>query len=164
MGVEDFQVVIKYNGKNKEFNETIQFIKSCQNVFVDYDTKQISNEQYYIFDDSKHIIELEISQREANIIKISCRFAVCHPISIDNVFIELIIIIAKKLKSKIEILDETPNGDPYQFFYPEYEKFETVLKKTIEIKRNYWMQDFGSETASLRTSEAIKKYILSKCL
>jgi len=161
MGVEDFQVSITYNGKSNEFNELNQYLKSYQNIIADYKTKQISNEHYYIFNDGKYIIEFEVSLREMNLIKISCRFAVCHPASIDSLFEKLIMAIAKKLKAKIEILDETPNGDPYQFFYPNYDNFKKILRKAIEIKRNYWIQDFGPKTLSLKTSDALKKYLLA---
>ncbi len=162
MGAEDFQAILLSD--NVQYDKVVETLRCIPNVDIDNESKRLADENYFVIDDGIHIIELEVSSRgkRKGYIKISCRFALCLPRSIDAVFYRLLRKIGKKFEMLIEVLDEVPVGCLDKFNPPDYVGMDHVLKKAIGLKRMYWVQDFGPETASLRTSEALKKFVTNQ--
>ena len=79
-------------------------------------------------------------------------------------FTEFVKSIAKYLVLKIRILESCQvKGEDDVFCPPEYFGFEEILKEIIQVKRKFWIADFGEETAVISCQEAIKRFVLPKC-
>ncbi len=161
MGAEEFQVVLR--GDNENLEKIVDKLKEIPHLSVDKETRSLAKEVHFLINDGVHIIEIEVSyiKKSKGPIRISFRFALCHPHSIDDAFYSLLIGIGKKLNMNIEIIDEVPSGYSYKFNPPHYRGLYTTLKKSIEIKRHYWVQDFGPGIASLTPSDAIIRFIIN---
>ncbi len=163
MGVEDFQTVLICDNDRHDFITIVEAIKSMPKASTDKKSKRLSEEEYFLVEDDDHLIEVEISDnKKKKLVKVSCRFALCLPNSIDNIFCKFIREIGQQFKMIIKILDDVPKGFSDIFNPSEYVGLEDSLKKAIQIKRDYWIQDFGSETANLRPSDALRRFVLNE--
>jgi hypothetical protein len=126
--------------------------------------QKIPLEYNFEYSDTKHIIELQVSDYLNNKRQLSCRFSLCHPPSIDKRFTEFVKSIAKDLVLEIRIRESCQvKGEGDIFHPPEYNGFDEVLKEVIQIKRKYWIADFGEETAVISCQEALKRFVWPKC-
>ncbi|OQW86984.1 MAG: hypothetical protein BWK78_09465 [Thiotrichaceae bacterium IS1] len=158
MGCESFQIILKCPlGEKNVTNIIISFPK----VTPDSSCVPIASELYFQYRDADHIIELEVDcyQNATNCV-VSCRFALCHPQSIDKFFINFVKQIVNRLPppTMIEINEELPEDFSNVFVSTDMIGFEQSVKTAIEIKRTYWIKDFGAETAVLTCYEALKKF------
>ena len=158
MGWESFQIILK---TQIPLNNIINIINSISGV-LNNSSFTLANEQYSQYRKKSHIIEIKVEESFIAS-QISCRFALCHPISIDEIFIDFIKKMAQSfsLDTEIEIVDEVPNNLPEKFIASKMDGFEKAVKKAISVKRKYWISDFGAEQATLTTSEALEKFCYS---
>lgn len=160
MGCESFQVLLP--GCDFNPRKVCEYLADHRYVSVDKETSQLREERYFIYRDSTHIIEIEVepggnSWADAYV---SCRFALCHPSSIDGVFTEFVRSMAGHFGFTIEIKENFPEADNDRIFSPPlYKRFEAHMRGSIATKRYYWVADFGPKTATLRCSEALRKYM-----
>ena len=163
MGCESIQIISKVT--DFSVKELCEYIQKCSNVSpVLLNTQMAPSEYNFIYSDTKHVIELQVTDYTSGIPQLSCRFSLCHPHSIDKKFIEFTKSIANDLNLKIRIQESCQiKGDDEVFCPPKYDGYEKILQEIIKVKRKYWVADFGDETAIISCQEAIKKYILPKC-
>ena len=112
---------------------------------------------------------MEIFRREENDTRISCRFALCHPDSIDKVFFDFLNHLIKNILQndcveEITIFEEVPKNMPDFFTVDQIDSitFKAALQAAIDLKRKYWVLDFGDETATVGCNEAIEKFIVKE--
>lgn len=82
----------------------------------------------------------------------------CHPSSVDDIFISFVKKIASEFNMDIEINEDYPSGD-LCFKSPEFTNFDEIAKQSIAYKRKYWILDFGPETMSLGCAAATNKFV-----
>lgn len=159
MGCESIKVksiVTDYSVK-----EVCDYLKKCPNVHRHSPKYHNPLEHNFIYNDTKHIIEIQLSGYKTEL-DLYFQFSLCHPLSIDKKFIDFTKSIGNNLNLKIEIM-ESYQGEKCIFCPPEYTGYAEILQEAIKVKRGYWITDFGEETAVVTCSEAIMKYVLPKC-
>ena len=69
----------------------------------DTNAMKTSGSDYYIVDDGTHKIELEVTESRG---RISCRFTLCHPPTIDAAFIGLIRELVERMDLRARICSD----------------------------------------------------------
>jgi hypothetical protein len=165
MGCEALQVILKVQLSLKEVEANL--LSGGLGIFEDSFFQQEKKWKYFQYRDKSHIIEIEISERDFGYTNISCRFAICHPDSIEYVFFEFLYRLSREILpinkvKEVLIFDEVPENMSYAFNVYDIDNFKSSLSEAIKIKRRYWILDFGNERATLTCDEAIKKFILKQ--
>jgi hypothetical protein len=85
MGFESFRVELR--GGQANYPEANEVVRKRLHVKLDQQSPPIKGSTFYVVDDGRHIIEVELKDAP---VRVSCRFALCHPTSVDSVFLELV--------------------------------------------------------------------------
>lgn len=158
MGAEDFQVGLMSDALDIE--HATAYLETFDDISV---IRKKTEELFFEYRKGGHVIEVELSRPKLRIAtRISCRFSLCHPDSVDEVFADFVVDLAQGLSLPIEILEDVPAGEPYRFLPADLNGFRDALKKSIATKRDYWIKDFGDVKASLTCREAVQRFILKQ--
>lgn len=149
MGCEDFQVTLKNKKLSKA--KAKELILKGNNIII-----KKSDDNYFEYNDKNHLIEIQLRELKEGI-EVSLRFALCNPLSIDEVFFNVLQLLSVTLSAEIDIIDEYAENEKYA-----RQGLKLYLFKNITIKRGYWIKDFGSETATISCDDALKKFVLGK--
>ena len=163
MGCESIQILstAPYNSRKIR-----KYLEAYPNISLDTSNACYNDpsEFNYIYNDTNHIVELQLMDCKPKPPKLSFRFSLCQPSSIDGKFIELTTSIGKDLNLKIRIMESCQVEDDDIIFSPlDYENYNKILQEVIKVKRDYWIAMFGEETAVVTCSEAIMKFLVPKC-
>jgi len=162
MGAEDFQITLYSNVSIQEAQQTLESWPQVRTVPPMYNMPSIN---CFVYEDDEHLVEILLDRDRDNGekgISLDCRFALCHPDSVDECFTRLAIAFANRLHALITIRDEVPESDAYKFDIYEMDQFRDVAKRAICMKRHFWQTDFGSERARLTSAGAIKHFIVDR--
>lgn len=116
----------------------------------------------FIYDDHSHVVELLVQTDRLGRALISIRFALCHPSSVDNAFVQFVVQVAAELGMTIRICESIPPGHPDVFDLSEVGAFRTTALASIGPKRAWWISAFGGATAALTSEEASRQFILGE--
>jgi hypothetical protein len=125
------------------------------------DPSQLHGERRFLYNDGEHILEIQVAPEygRPSSAYTSIRFALCHPDTVDDIFISFVLRTAKALGLTIEIKEDLPaNYQVFEFSPPSYNSFQIVAEAGITNKRKYWVADFGPQTATLGCAEAMRRY------
>jgi hypothetical protein len=164
MGCESFQAVLVGSGYSEK--EVLKYLKDNPNIRIDKEAgsyHKIHGEHYFIYNDEKHIIEIEVRSEKRGKIRMSTRFALCQSVSVHLFFQEFVKNIAGKFGFSIFIAEEVGNEKNGIFLPPNFSGFDETLQCAIKLKQSWWIKDFGPETATVTCSEAILKFVVPKC-
>lgn len=114
----------------------------------------------FIYKDGCHVLELLVQPDRSGQALISVRFALCHPSSVDDAFVQLVARIAGELGMIIQICEDVPAGHADEFDPSAFVAFRAAVLSSIRSRRNWWIASFGSTTAALTSDEAIQRFIL----
>jgi hypothetical protein len=112
---------------------------------------------YYVFRDGLHVIEYEFLQ-EPESYEISMRFALCHPPSVDRVFLGHAVALTRQFNLTAIIGGELPEGEPAEYDTDNLERFAANCSWSIARDREYWRQMFGPEEMGLSVVDALRHF------
>jgi hypothetical protein len=130
--------------------------------FTHRDTESIGSKTsgFYTVDDGSHIIEIEVAN---NPVKLSCRFTLCHPSSVDAAFLNLIRDLQSRLAMNAFVCDDIRTEYVHAFSPNEFPEFASVVRETIVKRRAEWVKNFGSMVMPANTPKVYEKFILPRC-
>src|SRR5438128_10385699 len=109
---------------------------------------------FYVFDDGQHSIELELMDSP---VRLSCRFTLCHPASVDSVFVGLVRDLMIRLGMEAKICDDVRPEDSHAFSLHEFAEFSTLTSRSIAARRTEWIAAFGDEPMAATTNEVYQR-------
>ena len=157
MGFESFQVELR--GERANYLDADRAIRNLPGIRPDPRGGFMLG-SYYLFEDGRHVVELHLFDSPMSL---SCRFALCHPDSIDAAFVELVRVLMGSLGIEAMIPDDV-SEHAHWFSLAEFAEFAARLPEYIAIRRQEWIAAFGAVRATATTSEAFERFILPSCL
>jgi len=162
MGMESF--LVRITGKGEDCPAVLRFAES--EVGLVTETSQslyAGSETYHSFRDGRHVIEFEFSPH-GDSFQFSVRFALCHPSSVDHVFISVISKFLDRFHATVTICEDLPSGAIREFTKVTEEDFKRDCLLCIDRSRSRWRTMFGSEEAGVTVSEALRRFVFPRCV
>jgi hypothetical protein len=156
MGFEAFQIVLR--GGRVSCLEAGDIIRKLPNVKPDQGFLPTSS--YFIVDDGQHVIEIEVDDETP--LRVSCRFILSHPASIDAAFIAFVKGLMAQFGSEATIIEDVRPEDNHPFTLDQFAKFAEATSDSIAAKRKDWIAMMGSGQAVTR-QELYDLIILPRC-
>jgi hypothetical protein len=119
------------------------------------------SDQHFVIRDGRHVIEFELAQR-GRFGQLSVRFAICHPASLDDVFVSIVASLMAQLQMTATICEVLPAGTPSEYDATEVTEFAANCRWSIDSARKEWHRAFGPEEAGVSVSDACRKYYLGE--
>ena len=120
MGFETFRVELRA-GKAK-FGEADEAVRKLPNIKPDPDSLPSKGSTYYLFEDGRHAIELELMDAP---VRLSCRFTLRHPPSVDAVFMGLVRDLMDRLGMEARICDDGPAEQSGPYSIHDFSEFSS---------------------------------------
>jgi hypothetical protein len=158
MGFESFR--IELHGGSAMFPQAQEEIRVFPQVRLDQQSLPMKGSTYYVFRDGRHVIEMEL--RDAPV-KITCRFTLCHPPSIDAVFLHWVRELMLRLGMEATICDDVGPEHRHSFSLTQFTEFSAATLDYIAMRRGEWNAAFGLEPLSATTNEVYQRIILPQC-
>lgn len=157
MGFESFR--IELHGGSATFPQAQEAIRAFPHVRLDPQSLPMRGSTYYLFNDLRHVIEMEL--RDAPV-KISCRFTLCHPPSVDLFFLERVSAFMRRFAMKAKICDDSGPENKHWFTLDDADSSSSMMR-AIAVRRSEWNANFGSEQFAATTNEVHERIILPQC-
>lgn len=158
MAFESFRVELRGGRENDlEAKETIQ---KHPHAKLDLHSSPIKGSLFYVINDGQHVIEVELKDAP---VRVSCRFTLCHPPTVDSVFLELVRELMLQLGMEAWICDDVRPEDAHSFSLTHYAEFSSVALHSISARRAEWIAAFGTEQMPATTNEVYERIILPRC-
>jgi hypothetical protein len=158
MGFEAFRVELR--GGPANYTEAKQTIQKHPHVKLDEQSPPVKGSTIYVIDDGRHVIEVELKDAP---VRVSCRFTLCHPPSVDSVFLDVIRELMLRLKMEAWICDDVQPEDAHPFSFAHYAEFSSAGLRCIAARRAEWIAAFGDEKMPATTNEVYERVILPRC-
>lgn len=158
MGFESIRVELR--GGPATLSQVNEFVRQRPNVKVDTDGIRTPGSTFYTVEDGLHVIEVEVM---GSPITVSCRFTLCHPPSIDSVFLGFVRELMADLGMEAGICDDVGPEHPHWFSIAEFPEFVNVFLNDVARRRAEWITDFGTARFPARTREVYERVILPRC-
>jgi hypothetical protein len=158
MGFESFRVELR--GGRKTYRGASEAIRDLDHLTIDPDSIRTSGSMFFLLNDGNHVVEIELMDSP---VKLSCRFTLCHPPSIDSVFLGLVRQLMSQLGMEARICDDVPPEHARSFSVNEFDDFSAAATRCIASRRLEWISFFGTELTAATTSEAHARIILPHC-
>ncbi len=157
MGFEAFRVELR--GGNVQLTDANEAVWSLPHVKPDRDSVPMRGSTFYVVDDGQHAIELELMDSP---VRLSCRFTLCHPSSVDSVFLGLVRELMARLDMEARICDDVRPEHARFFSIDEFEEFAEITSRYIRGRRAEWIAAFGDEPMAATTNEVYERIILPR--
>jgi hypothetical protein len=158
MGFESFRIELR--GGRASYQEADEIIRQLPYAKPDSESMALPGSTYYLIDDGRHVIELELKD---NPVRVSCRFALCHPPSVEGAFLRFAHYLMSRLGMEADICENIRPEHAHPFSLPEFADFSAAVSHYIAVTRAYWVADFGTETLAATTNEVFRRIILPRC-
>lgn len=158
MGFEAFRVELR--GGEAKYGEADEVIRTLPHIKPDQHSIPAQGSTFFVLHDGRHAIELELMDSP---LRISCRFTLCHPPSVDAVFLDLVRELMIRLGMEAKICDEVCPEHVHSFSVREFAEFSAILVRSIAARRAEWIAAFGNESMAATTSEVHQRMILPRC-
>lgn len=158
MGFEAFRVEL-HGGQAKyhEVDETVRLFPHSQS---DQNCIPMQGSTFYFVEDGQHVLEVEVMDAP---VKLSCRFTLCHPPSVDSFFLSLVQELMARLGMEVKICDDVRPEHSRSFPLDEFPDFSAVTSRYIAARRTEWIAAFGDEPMAATTNEVHQRVILPRC-
>jgi len=113
-----------------------------------------------VLDDRRRVIEIELMDSP---VRLSCRFTLCHPPSVDAAFLGLVREMMTRLGMEVKICEDVLPEHAPAFSLGRYEEFSALTLGYIAAKRAEWIATFGTEQAGATTNEVFERFVLLQC-
>ncbi|OAI46428.1 hypothetical protein AYO44_11395 [Planctomycetaceae bacterium SCGC AG-212-F19] len=158
MGFETFRVELR--GGTAPFHEVVEVLQKSPQVRPDPQAVALEASAFFVKDDGRHILELEVMDAP---VKLSCRFTLCHPPSVDAAFLGFLREMMVRFGMAAKIGDDVRPEDARSFSLYEFEEFSTIAASYIAARRAEWIGAFGDEPLAATTSQVFQRIILPRC-
>ncbi len=158
MGFEAFRVELR--GGSATYREADEVVRQLPHVQRDHQSIPLKGSTYYLLDDGQHVLEIEI---RAAPVKLSCRFTLSHPPSVDAVFLDLVRELMVRLGMEATICDDVRPEHARPFALQEFSEFAAITARSIAARRAEWRAAFGDEPLAATTNEVYQRVILPRC-
>ena len=158
MGFESFQ--LELCGGNGTPQEVDEAIAAMGHVINDDDSAFVSGSNYYLLNDGQHAIEMELVPEP---IRLSCRFTLCHPPSVDAAFLELARRFMQMFGMQATICGDVPAEHDHAFSLADFDEFAQAAVGCIAVRRREWQAAFGNRQLAATTAEVHEQIILPLC-
>jgi hypothetical protein len=158
MGLESFRVELR--GGQATYPEVEEAIRALPHVRPDPQAVLTPGSACYVVDDGRHVIEVELLGPP---VRLSCRFTLCHPPSIDPAFLGFVRELMARLGMEARVCDDVPPEQAHPFSVACYEEFAALALRCIAARRAEWREAFGADQAAATTREAHERFILPHC-
>jgi hypothetical protein len=158
MGFETFRVELR-GGKVNDA-EADEAVRKLPHIRPDQHSLSTRGSTFYVFDDAQHAVELEVSDKP---VRISCRFTLCHPPSVDAAFLGLVRDLMTRLEMDAKICDDVCPEHARSFSLDEFADFSAATLRYIAARRSEWIGAFGDEPMAATTNEVYQRIILPRC-
>src|SRR5262245_20235911 len=130
MGFEAFRVELR--GGMAQYEEVDEAVRKLPHIKPDQHSVPRQGSSFYLLDDGQHAIELELMDSP---VRLSCRFTLCHPPSVDAAFLELIRELMSHLGMEVKICDDVLPEHSRSFSLKEFAEFSAVTSRYIAARR-----------------------------
>src|SRR5262245_23119723 len=158
MGFETFRVEL--HGRRADFGEADAAVRKLPYIKRDRQALSIPGGTYSLYDDGHHALELELSEAP---VRVSCRFTLCHPPSVDTAFLGLVRDLMARLGMEATICDDVLQEDARSFPLGDFAAFSAATLRYIAARRAEWIAAFGDELMAATTNEVYQQIILPRC-
>jgi hypothetical protein len=158
MGFEAFRVELR--GGSAKHGEADEAVRELPHIKPDPDSVRLRGSTFYVMDDGRHAIEIELMDSP---VRLSRRFALCHPPSVDAVFLGLIRDLMIRLGMEAKICDDVSPEHSHSFSVCELPELSAIGTRSIAARRAEWIAAFGDEPLAATTNEVYQKVILPRC-
>ncbi len=155
MGFESFQIELR--GGRTNFSEVTEFVRKLPNVKAD---EGLLDGAYFVMDDGQHAIEVEVNDFVP--LRVSCRFILSHPPSIDGVFLNFVRVLMTELGMKAKICNDVRPDHDHPFYFDQFNELSASASLYIAARRKEWIATMGPEQATNR-KELYERIILPQC-
>src|SRR5436309_2373439 len=155
MGFEAFRVELR--GGGAMWPEAHEVIRNLPCIKPDQQSVPMQGSAFYVIDDGQHAIELELLDSP---VRVSCRFTLCHPPSVDSAFLGLVRELMLRLGMQVKICDDVRPEHARSFALAEFPDFEVITKHYIAARRAEWIAAFGDRPMAATTNEVYQRIIL----
>ena len=114
----------------------------------------------YLIEDGSHVFEIEIVTSPP---RVSCRFTLCHPPSVDEAFLKLLHQLMDRLNLRARISEATLPEQCGWYSIASFSSFAQQLKELIATRRAEWVSYFGPTQLAATTPEVHAQLILPRC-
>jgi hypothetical protein len=115
---------------------------------------------FYLHNDGSHTIELAVLDAP---VRLSGRFTLCHPPSVDAAFLSLVRDLMSRLGMEVDICDDVLPEDARSFALDDFAAFSAATLRYIAARRAEWARAFGEEPLAATTNEVYERIILPRC-
>jgi hypothetical protein len=158
MGFETFRVELR--GGTATFREAEEAVRKSPHARPDPQAIPMQGSAFYVIDDRQHAIEVELMDSPG---KLSIRFTLCHPTSVDSAFLNFVREMMARLGMTAKICDDVRPEHACTFSLAEFEEFSTITASYIAARRAEWIAAFGDELLPATTSEVYRRIIFPRC-
>ena len=158
MGFEAFRVELR--GGPADCRNANRAVQQLLHTHPDHNSIPTKGSTYYLIEDGKHVIEIEVKDAP---VRVSCRFTLCQPASVDLVFLGVLRELMGSLGLNATICDDVHPTHSRFFSLHEFPDFQAVARHYIEARRAEWIAAFGTETLAATTNEVYERIIFPRC-
>ena len=158
MGFEAFRVELR--GGKATFSEADEAVQKVPHIKTDLQSVPMKGSRFYVMVDGQHSIELELMDLP---VRLSCRFTLCHPPSVDLAFLGLVRELMLRLEMEARICDDVVPAHSRSFALPEFPDFLAIARHYISSRRAEWITAFGEQPLAATTNEVYHRIILPQC-
>ena len=158
MGFESFRIELR--GGQAKYLEINERIRKLPDIKLDQDSALTPGSSCYLMDDGQHLIEIELMDAP---VRLSCRFALCHPPSVDAAFLGLARELMETLGMEAKICDDVRPEHAHFFSLAHFGDFAAFTSHYIAARRTEWATAFGTEQMAATTMEVYERIILPQC-
>lgn len=158
MGFEAFRVELR--GGKAEYGEADKAVRKLPYIRPDEHSVPMQGSTFYVLDDGQHAIEVELKDSPA---RLSCRFTLCHPPSVDAVFLDVVRELMIRLGMEVKICDDVRPEHSHSFSLNEFAEFSVIASRSIAARRAEWIAAFGDEPMAATMNEVYQRIILPRC-
>lgn len=158
MGIESFQVMLR--GGPATWTKAHDAIRQLQQIAVDREALATKESSYFVMNDGRHVIEIELMQSP---LEISCRFTLCHPPSVDKAFLEVVRLLVDSLRMEVVICDDVQLEHAHPYSLSQFQEFAKVAAGCMETRRLEWIEMFGPKQMPASTRQVFSDIIVPQC-
>ncbi|SRR5579883_2120325 len=158
MGFESFRVETR--GGQANYSEAKETIRKHPHVKLDEQSPPVKGSAFYVMDDGRHVIEIELKDAP---VRVSCRFTLCHPTSVDSVCLDLVRELMIRLEMEAWICDDAQPEVAHPFSLAHFAEFSSAALRCIAARRTEWIAAFGDEQMPATMNEVYERVILPRC-
>ena len=158
MGFESFRVELR--GTMATLSQVTETVRQLPDTKPDPDSIASRGSTYYTVEDGYHVIEVEVADSP---VRVSCRFTLCHPPSINAAFLDLVRELMTRLGMDAKICDDVRPEHAHGFPIARFAEFANVVPAYIATRRAEWIANFGPTQLPVKTTEVYRRVILPQC-